>query len=206
MDQVLDSLASDTLAPAIVYREQLNAAVIKLADVERQNDILIVTLVALALLAALAVFLIVKYNRKRMKSQQLANSLLKQQAEALPKFTDTVNKLSSKSLSLSEELFDQFQDAIDEVKNGNKSKMAFIVNDAAFHSKYPYISDYPMLSAQEKLVLILYDEDFKTAEIAVLLGTSDNAVRAIKARIKTKLAQSGNAGRQNKKLKILKES
>ncbi|MFB0973020.1 MAG: hypothetical protein QMB59_00430, partial [Bacteroidales bacterium] len=136
MDQVLDSLASDTLAPAIVYREQLNAAVIKLADVERQNAFLIVTLVALALLAALAVFLIVRYNRKRMKSQQLANSLLKQQAEALPKFTDTVNKLSSKSLSLSEELFDQFQDAIDEVKKGNKSKMAVIVNDAAFHSKY----------------------------------------------------------------------
>lgn len=206
MDQVLDSLASDTLAPAIVYREQLNAAVIKLADVERQNAFLIVTLVALALLAALAVFLIVRYNRKRMKSQQLANSLLKQQAEALPKFTDTVNKLSSKSLSLSEELFDQFQNAIDEVKSGNKSKMAVIVNDAAFNSKYPYIVDYPMLSAQEKLVLILYEEDFKTAEIAVLLGISDNAVRAIKARIKTKLAQSGNAGRQNKKLKILKES
>ena len=205
MDQVLDSLASDTLAPAIVYREQLNAAVIKLADVERQNAFLIVTLVALALLAALAVFLIVRYNRKRMKSQQLANSLLKQQAEALPKFTDTVNKLSSKSLSLSEELYDQFQDAIDNVKNGNRNRMAVIVNDATFHSKYPYISDYPMLSAQEKLVLILYEEDFKTAEIAVLLGTSDNAVRAIKARIKTKLAQSGYAGRQNKKLKILKE-
>ena len=206
MDQVLDSLASDTLAPAIVYREQLNAAVIKLADVQRQNAILVMTLVALALLAALTVFLIVKYNRRRMKSQQLANSLLKQQAEALPKFTDTVNKLSSKSLSLSEELFDQFQDAIDNVKNGNRNRMAVIVNDATFHSKYPYISDYPMLSAQEKLVLILYEEDFKTAEIAVLLGISDNAVRAIKARIKTKLAQSGNAGRQNKKLKILKES
>jgi hypothetical protein len=206
MDQVLDSLASDTLAPAIVYREQLNAAVIKLADVERQNAILTVTLVALALLAALAVFLIVRYNRKRMKSQQLANSLLKQQAEALPKFTDTVNKLSSKSLSLSEELYDQFQDAIDNVKNGNRNGMAIIVNDATFNSKYPYISDYPMLSAQEKLVLILYEEDFKTAEIAVLIGISDNAVRAIKARIKTKLAQSGSAGRQNKKIRILKEN
>ena len=139
-----------------------------------------------------------------MKKESIAKKLLSQQAATLPVFTDKVNKLSGKSIKFSSSLYDEFQEAIDMVKGARKSGIVEIVNDNEFLSSYPYIKELSFLTPQEKLVLILSEENFTTAEIALHLGVSDNSVRAIKTRIRNKMAQNGDSLRSKRKFKIMK--
>ena len=74
-----------------------------------------------------------------------------------------------------------------------------------FVRMYPFIKEMEFLSPQEKLVVILTEEDYPLAKIALYTGTSEATVRAVKSRIRSKLMQSGSIGAQNNKLKILKK-
>lgn len=195
---------SDSLTPVMVYKYELDAVVIRLADIERKNTILTTLVLFIVLLVGLAGYFIYKRVRGKMKKEQFAKRLLQQQAATLPLFTDKVNKLSGKSIKFSSSLYDEFQEAIDMVKGARKSGIIEVVNDHEFIQSYPYIKELSFLTPQEKMVLIFVEESFTTAEIALHLGISDNTVRAIKTRIRYKLAQAEDPVRSKKKFKIMK--
>lgn len=197
-------IVRDTLAPVVIYREEMKALVVRLEDIKRENIRLTASIIVLSLIFISVCYIIIRKSRKKIKLEVLAKNLLKQSAAALPAFTENVNKLSSKNIKLSTELYEDFQSAIDNVKNQQKNGISVIVNNAEFEKQYPYIKNLSVLSAQEKLVLILYEENFKTHEIALFLGIGNNAVRAVKAKVKNKLTQSGCVSGKYKKIKILK--
>lgn len=193
----------DSLKTITVYQYELEAVVVKLEDAQRQNTLLALLLVCLFVISVAVVVYLVRRHRVKMQSGHLANRLLKQQAAAMPLFTERVNKLSAKGIKLSGKLYEEFQAAIDDVKRVSKSGFVEIVNDAEFARRYPFLKDFPNLGVQEKIVFILVEEGFSTAEIALHLGISDNGVRAIKTKIRGKLKDSPQYGRYSRKLKIL---
>lgn len=70
---------------------------------------------------------------------------------------------------------------------------------------YPFIKELDFLTPQEKLVLILSEENYSLSEVALYTGSTEASVRAMKSRIRGKLMQSGSIGEQYKKLKIFKK-
>ena len=203
----MEQIYIDSLNALMVYKYDLDAVVLELERVEQQNAVLYFVLggvvVALALVAGYIIHR--RYNRE-LNSEKLANRLLTRQAENLPMLTDKVNKISSKSIKLSGELYDELQSAISMVKTNSESGMVEVVNDEMFLKMYPFILEMEFLTPREKLVLILTEEEYSIAEIALFISTSDASVRAIKSRIRTKLIQSGCVGGSYKKLKILKKN
>ena len=131
--------------------------------------------------------------------------MLSRQAGNLPLLTDKVNKISSKSIKLSAALYDELQQAINDVKTENRSGIVDIVNDTDFIRQYPFLKEMDFLSPYEKIVLIFTEEEYPLQEIALYIGSSEASVRAIKSRIRNKLMQSGSIG-TNKGLKILKKN
>ena len=202
MNQVLAGNI-DSLETVMVYRYELDSVVVRLEDAQRQNTVLAVMLVCLFVLSVLVVIYLVRRHREKMRSGDLANRLLKQQAAAMPYFTERVNSLSAKGIKLSGKLYEEFQAAIDDVKRLSKMGFVEIVNDVEFARKYPFLKDFPNLGVQEKIVLILVEEGFSTAEIALHLGIAGNGVRAIKTKIRGKLKDSPQYGKYSKRLKIL---
>ena len=202
----MDQIYIDSLNALMVYKYDLDAVVLELERVEQQNTVLFFVLGGIVVLAAAAGYFIRKRYNRELNSEKLANRLLTRQAENLPLFTDKVNKISNKSIKLSGELYDELQSAISMVKTNSESGMVEVVNDGMFLKMYPYIQEMEFLTPREKLVLILTEEEFPIAEIALLIGTSDASVRAIKSRIRTKLMQSGSISGNHKKLKILKKN
>ena len=202
MNQVLAGNI-DSLETVMVYRYELDSVVVRLEDAQRQNTVLAVMLVCLFVLSVLVVIYLVRRHREKMRSGDLANRLLKQQAAAMPYFTERVNSLSAKGIKLSGKLYEEFQAAINDVKRLSKMGFVEIVNDVEFARKYPFLKDFPNLGVQEKIVLILVEEGFSTAEIALHLGITDNGVRAIKTKIRGKLKDSPQYGKYSKRLKIL---
>ena len=202
MNQVLAGNI-DSLETIMVYRYELDSVVVRLEDAQRQNTVLAVMLVCLFVLSVLVVIYLVRRHREKMRSGDLANRLLKQQAAAMPYFTERVNSLSAKGIKLSGKLYEEFQAAINDVKRLSKMGFVEIVNDVEFARKYPFLKDFPNLGVQEKIVLILVEEGFSTAEIALHLGIADNGVRAIKTKIRGKLKDSPQYGKYSKRLKIL---
>ncbi len=202
-DQIYGNVP-DTVKPVMVYKYELDAVVVKLADIQKQNTILVSLILLIVVLVSALAYYIYRRVSSKMKKENFAKKLLSQQAATLPVFTDKVNKLSGKSIKFSSSLYDEFQEAIDMVKGARKSGIVEIVNDNEFLSSYPYIKELQFLTPQEKLVLILSEESFTTAEIALHLGVSDNSVRAIKTRIRNKMAQNGDSIKSKRKFKILK--
>ena len=196
----------DSLETVMVYRYELDSVMVRMEDIQRQNTVLALLLLCLFVVSvAVVIFLVWRHrrNRERMESGNLANRLLKQQAAAMPYFTERVNSLSAKGIKLSGKLYEEFQAAIDDVKRLSKMGFVEIVNDVEFARKYPFLKDFPNLGVQEKIVLILVEEGFSTAEIALHLGIADNGVRAIKTKIRGKLKDSPQYGKYSKRLKIL---
>ena len=202
----MEQIYIDSLNALMVYKYDLDAVVLELERVEHHNSVLYFILVVLSLAAVAAGVVIIRGNKKRLAKEKLANKLLSRQAEGLPLLADKVNKISSKSIKLSGPLYDELQDAISAVRTSSKSGIVEVVNDADFLKLYPYIKGLDYLSAQEKLVLILTEEDYQVGEIALYIGATEATVRAIKSRIRSKLIQSGSIGGNYKKLKTLKKN
>ena len=202
----MDQIYIDSLNALMVYKYDLDAVVLELERVEQQNTVLFFVLGCVVVLAAASGYYIyMRYNRE-LSTEKLANRLLTRQAENLPLFTDKVNKISNKSIKLSGELYDELQSAISMVKANSENGMVEVVNDGMFLKMYPYILEMGFLTPREKLILILTEEEYSIAEIALCLSTSDASVRALRSRIRTKLIQSGCIGGSYKKLKILKKN
>ena len=202
----MEQIYVDSLKALMVYKYDLDAVVLELERAEQHNTILYCVLVAVLVVSAVVGYVLIRRYYKRLEKEKLANKLLSRQAENLPMFAEKVNKISSKSIKLSGVLYDELQDAISDVKTSSKSGIVEVVNDADFLRLYPFIKDMKFLSPQEKLVLILTEENYTVGEAALYIGTSDAAVRAIKSRIRSKLMQSGSMSGNYKKLKILKKN
>ena len=202
----MEQIYIDSLNALMVYKYDLDAVVLELERVEQQNTMLYFVLGGVVALALVAGYIIYKRYNRELNSEKLANRLLTRQAENLPLFTDKVNRISSKSIKLSGEMYDELQSAISMVKTNSESGMVEVVNDVLFLKMYPFIHEMEFLTPREKLVLILTEEEYSIAEIALFISTSDASVRAIKSRIRTKLIQSGSIGGSYKKLKILKKN
>lgn len=202
----MEQIYIDSLNALMVYKYDLDAVVLELERVEHQNVVLYFVLGGFIVLAAVVGYIIHRRYNRELNTEKLANRLLARQAENLPAFTDKVNKISSKSIKLSGEMYDELQSAISMVKTNSESGMVEVVNDELFLKMYPFIQDMEFLTPREKLVLILTEEEYSIAEIALFISTSDASVRAIKSRIRTKLIQSGSIGGSYKKLKILKKN
>ena len=202
----MEHIYIDSLNALMVYKYDLDAVVLELERVEHHNTVLYFVLGAVVVLGTAAAYIIYKRYNKALSTEKLANRLLTRQAGNLPLFTDKVNKISSKSIKLSGELYDELQNAISMVKTNSESGMVEVVNDEMFLKMYPYILEMEFLTPREKLILILTEEEYSIADIALFIGTSDASVRAIKSRIRTKLIQSGSIGGNYKKMKILKKN
>ena len=202
----MEQIYIDSLKALMVYKYDLDAVVLELERVEQQNTVLFFVLGGVVVLAAAAGYYIRRRYNRELSTEKLANRLLTRQAENLPLFTDKVNKISSKSIKLSGEMYDELQSAISMVKTNSENGMVEVVNDELFLKMYPYIQEMEFLTPREKLVLILTEEEYSIAEIALFISTSDASVRAIKSRIRTKLIQSGSIGGSYRKLKILKKN
>ena len=204
--KIMEQIYIDSLNALMVYKYDLDAVVLELERVEQQNTVLYFVLGGVVALALVAGYIIYRRYNRELNSEKLANRLLTRQAENLPLFTDKVNRISSKSIKLSGEMYDELQSAISMVKTNSENGMVEVVNDELFLKMYPYIQEMEFLTPREKLVLILTEEEYSIAEIALFISTSDASVRAIKSRIRTKLIQSGCVGGSYKKLKILKKN
>lgn len=203
----MEEIAKDSLIdPIYIYSyHQLEDVVIKLEAAQQQNNLLMTAIIVLVLAFAIFCWWLIKRHRTKIRMERLVNRLLAKQAHSLPDFTEKINKLSAKGIKLSGGLYDEFQDAIDTVKRAQKEGIAEIVNDIEFARHYPFLQDFGNLSAQEKLVLILTEEEHSNKEIALLLGVTSNTVRAVKTKLKGKLMQSENIAKHSKRLKILKK-
>ena len=202
----MDQIYIDTLKAVMVYKYELDAAILELERVSHNNTILCCVIVALVMAAATAAYYIVKRHNRKLNAEKFANRLLSRQAENLPVFANEVNKISGKSIKLSGVLYDELQDAITRMKNSSKSGIVEVVNDADFVRMYPFIKELDFLSPQEKLVLILTEENYSLPDVALYTGTTEASVRAVKSRIRSKLMQSGSIGERNQKLKIFKKN
>ena len=202
----MDQIYIDTLKAVMVYKYELDAAILELERVSHNNTILCCMIVALVMAAVTAAYYIVKRHNRKLNAEKFANRLLSRQAENLPVFANEVNKISGKSIKLSGVLYDELQDAITRMKNSNKSGFVEVVNDADFVRMYPFIKELDFLSPQEKLVLILTEENYSLPDVALYTGTTEASVRAVKSRIRSKLMQSGSIDERNQKLKIFKKN
>lgn len=194
----------DTLSPAFVYRYEMDALVVKMDTLETTNSILEWAIVIIILVAGSTCFYILRSAKMRVKNEQLANKLLSKQAATMPNFIDRVNAISNKSIKLSESIYDEFQDAIDQVKREHKNGIVEIMNDEEFYNTYPYLKHLTILSVQEKFVLLLTENGYSNAQIALLLGANANTVRTVRNRVRSKIKQSEMRDIYMKRLRIFK--
>ncbi|MDD2293731.1 MAG: sigma factor-like helix-turn-helix DNA-binding protein [Bacteroidales bacterium] len=202
--QIQDSLGR-YLFDGVYY--DIPESIIRLSEVQRQNTILTCSLIGIGLLIIASTLLFLRQSKKRkaqLQNEKLANSILKKSATLLPNFTDEINRISNKSMRLSAELFNEFQGAIDSINTRQKENISILVNDKDFQEKYPFINDHPSLSNQEKIIFVLYEQDFKVQEIATILNMGDNNVRAIKTKIKNKILRTTAGEQASKNYKIFK--
>ena len=202
----MDQIYVDTLKTVMVYKYELDAAVLELERISLHNTILCCVLAVIVTGVIVAAYYLGRWHNKKMNAEKFANRLLSRQAENLPAFANEVNKISGKSIKISGTLYDELQDAITRVRNSSKSGIVEVVNDSEFIRTYPFIKGLDFLSPQEKLVLILTEEGHPVQEIALYTGGSDSSVRAMKSRIRNKMEQAENISPNYLKLKIFKKS
>lgn len=201
----MDQIYRDTLTTVVIHKYDLDALVLKLEASDRQNTILYIALLLIVLLAIFAAYYIIRNHRRMMEKEQLTKKLLSNQALNMPYISESLDKISNRSIKLSASLYEEVQTVLNKVKNESKSSIVEIVNDAEFISRHPYIKELNFLSPSEKLVLILTEEEYSIKEIALYIGSTDSSVRAMKTKIRNKLAQSGCDNQIYNKLKIIKK-
>ncbi|MBO5406268.1 MAG: sigma-70 region 4 domain-containing protein [Bacteroidales bacterium] len=202
----MDPIYTDTLKTLMVYKYELEAAVVELERISHHNTILYCIIAALIAGAVIGAYWLGRIHSRRLNAEKFANRLLIKHAENLPLLANEVNKISGKNIKLSETMYDELQGAITKAKAGSRSGIVEVVNDSEFIRTYPFIKGLDFLSPQEKLVLILTEEGHPVQEIALYTGGSDSSVRAMKSRIRTKIEQAENISPNYLKLKIFKKS
>lgn len=202
----MDPIYTDTLKTLMVYKYELEAAVVELERISHHNTILYCIIAALVAGAIAGAYWLGRIHSRRLMAEKFANRLLIRHAENLPLLANEVNKISGKNIKLSETMYDELQGAISKAKAGSRSGIVEVVNDSEFIRIYPFIKGLDFLSPQEKLVLILTEEGHPVPEIALYTGGSDSSVRAMKSRIRNKIEQAENISPNYLKLKIFKKS
>ena len=78
------------------------------------------------------------------------------------------------------------------------------MSDEEFYNTYPYLKQLTILSVQEKFVLLLTENGYSNAQIALLLGANANTVRTVRNRVRSKIKQSEMRDIYMKRLRIFK--
>ena len=117
----MEQIYVDTLKAVMVYKYELDAAMLELQRVSNNNTILCCVIAALVVGAIVAAYYFGRRHSRKLYTEKFANRLLSRQAENLPVFANEVNKISGKSIKLSGILYDELQDAITRMKNSSKS-------------------------------------------------------------------------------------
>ena len=202
----MEQIYVDTLNTVVIHKYDLDALVFELEAVERQNTILYIVLFLVVAAAILIGYKIVGKHKRQLEQEHLQKKLLSKQVENLPYLSESINKISNKSIRISSSLYEELQGLLNDVKSGSKNSLNEIVNDANLLARYPYIKEMGFLTPSEKLVLLLTEEGYPAKQIALYLGTSDSSVRAMKTRIRNKLSQSGSDSFDYNKLRISKKN
>ena len=202
----MEQVYTDTLNTLMVYKYELEAAVVELERVSHHNTVLYCVIAGLVLMALAGAYWLGRIHSRRLNAEKFANRLLLKHAENLPLLANEVNKISGKNIKLSEQMYDELQGAISKAKAGSRSGIVEIVNDAEFIKMYPFLKEMEFLSPQERMVLILAEEGHSTPEIALYTGGTDSSVRAMKSRIRNKILQAEKVPSNTGKLKIFKKS
>ena len=202
----MEQVYTDTLNTLMVYKYELEAAVVELERISHHNTVLYCVIAGLVLVALAGAYWLGRIHSRRLNAEKFANRLLLKHAENLPLLANEVNKISGKNIKLSEQMYDELQGAISKAKAGSRSGIVEIVNDAEFIKMYPFLKGMEFLSPQERMVLILTEEGHSTPEIALYTGGTDSSVRAMKSRIRNKILQAEKVPSNTGKLKIFKKS
>ena len=144
----MEQIYVDTLKTLMVYKYELEAAVVELERISHHNTILYCVIVALVAGAIIGAYWLGRIHNRRLNAEKFANKLLIKHAENLPLLANEVNKISGRNIKLSETMYDELQDAINRAKAGSKSGIVEVVNDSEFVRMYPYLKDLDFLSPQ----------------------------------------------------------
>ena len=93
----MEQIYVDTLKAVMVYKYELDAAMLELQRVSNNNTILCCVIAALVVGAIVAAYYIGRRHSRKLYTEKFANRLLSRQAENLPVFANEVNKISGKA-------------------------------------------------------------------------------------------------------------
>lgn len=107
----MDPIYTDTLKALMVYKYELEAAVVELERISHHNTILYCVIAALIAGAVAGAYWLGRIHSRRLSAEKLANRLLIRHAESLPQLANEVNKISGKNITLSGAMYDELQGA-----------------------------------------------------------------------------------------------
>ncbi|MPM35544.1 hypothetical protein SDC9_82137 [bioreactor metagenome] len=125
-------------------------------------------------------------NLEGLNQLSLTNELLGVQAELYSKLTEEIHKLAAKTRKGYPELAGSIDKTADDTKTIFRNRLAAIaekLDDSNLLKNNDFSKE---LSDMEKMILVLWEMNYSTSEIALLLGISQASVRSIKVRIKDK--------------------
>ena len=93
----MEQIYVDTLKAVMVYKYELDAAMLELQRVSNNNTILCCVIAALVAGAIVAAYYFGRRHSRKLYTEKFANRLLSRQAENLPVFANEVNKISGKA-------------------------------------------------------------------------------------------------------------
>ena len=124
----MEQIYVDTLKTLMVYKYELEAAVVELERISHHNTILYCVIVALVVGAIIGAYWLGRIHNRRLNAEKFANKLLIKHAENLPLLANEVNKISGRNIKLSETMYDELQDAINRAKAGSKSGIVEVMD------------------------------------------------------------------------------
>lgn len=116
----------------------------------------------------------------------LTNELLGIQAELYSKLSEDIHKLAAKTRKISPDIAESIDKTADDSKTMFKNRLSTIAEKLDVSSLLSENDKAKELSDMEKMIFVLFEMNYSTSEIALLLGISQASVRSIKVRIKDK--------------------
>ena len=122
----MDQIYVDTLNTVVIHKYDLDALVFELEAVERQNTILYIVLFLVVAAAILIGYKIVGKHKRQLEQEHLQKKLLSKQVENLPYLSESINKISNKSIRISSSLYEELQSLLNDVKSGSKNSQCSV--------------------------------------------------------------------------------
>jgi tetratricopeptide (TPR) repeat protein len=122
-----------------------------------------------------------------LQQEWLKNEIRNIYSELLPKMLNDVTHESDRQRLKNPAFTSDLEVSLKEVRDVIRNKLGEITKESSFIEIYPYMEELPFLSSMEKIILILFEQDYSPEEIADLLCTTRSSVRGAKGNIKKKV-------------------